>query len=89
MEDEGNQRQRFAERNLLTTFKGRAALALKSHRASEPRSAFTLIPAGVKIALMDSNDSSAARSRLDITPKWDDIQTCIITCYALNKLEDI
>jgi hypothetical protein len=32
------------------------------------------------MVLMNSQDSSAARSHLDNTPKWDDIQTRIITC---------
>jgi len=32
------------------------------------------------MAVLKRNLSSAERGRLDITPKWVDIQTCIITC---------
>ena len=34
------------------------------------------------MALMKRNPSSAEGGRLDNTPKWDVIQTCIITCSA-------
>ena len=34
----------------------------------------------VERPLMKRNLSSAEGGRLDITPKWVDIQTCIITC---------
>ena len=52
--------------------------------SSKTRQNGTLQPnlGGVKMALMNPRDSLAARSRLDITPKWVDIQICIITCYA-------
>jgi hypothetical protein len=36
--------------------------------------------AGVKVALMKGKCSSATGSCSDNTPKWVDIQTCIITC---------
>ena len=32
------------------------------------------------MALMKRNLSSAEGGRPDITPEWDDIQVCIITC---------
>ena len=35
---------------------------------------------GVRVALMKRGLGSAKRGRLDITPKWVDIQTCLITC---------
>ncbi len=37
---------------------------------------------GVQMALLKRNLSSTEGGRLDITPKWVDIQTCIITCSA-------
>ena len=36
------------------------------------------------MALMKRDLGSAKRGRLDITPKWVDIQTCIITCWHMN-----
>ena len=40
---------------------------------------WTYEPDRGKRALMKPNPSSAERGRLDNTPKWVDIQTCIIT----------
>ena len=37
---------------------------------------------GVKVTLMKRTAALAARTRLDITPEWDDIQICIITWAA-------
>jgi len=37
---------------------------------------------GVQMAVLKRNLSSTEGGRLDITPKWVDIQTCIITCSA-------
>jgi hypothetical protein len=30
------------------------------------------------------SSGALSRGRLDITPEWDDIQTCIITCWAIS-----
>jgi hypothetical protein len=35
---------------------------------------------GVRVVLMKRNLGSAKRGRLDISPKWVDIQTCLISC---------
>jgi len=38
------------------------------------------------MALMKRNPSSEQAGRLDNTPKWDVIQTCIITCWAVSTV---
>ena len=41
-------------------------------------------PGGVKTAVMQRTDSLAAGSRWPIIPKWEDRQTCLITCSATD-----
>ena len=62
-----------------------ACRAFASHRASPGGNSASNAPlqsqlGGVKLASMKPEDSSAAPSRSDITPKWVDSQTCLITC---------
>jgi hypothetical protein len=42
--------------------------------------AFTADSLGANMTVSNPMDSSVAGTRLDITPKWDAIQVCIITC---------
>ena len=58
----------------------RYAKAVSAPKAQHlARICFTRTAARAKTALMKTNPSSAEGGRLDNTPKWVHIQTCIIT----------
>ena len=56
------------------------ALAAPASAKKWSNGLYSVKEAGVNVALMKRGFSSATGSRSDNTPKWDVIQTCIITC---------
>ena len=56
------------------------ALRNGAKQGTRPIGALQPDAGGVKRASMKRALASAEVGRLDITPEWDDIQVCIITC---------